>query len=101
MKQYLEEEDARLQAEAQKQLSSQPGQAPVVTSAAPPSAPNKAYSPSSMSSLVPRAHDDDEINSLVIENSSGMMKAGFAGDDAPRTIFPRFPSSSPSLLFAS
>ncbi|CAL6108009.1 Actin [Hexamita inflata] len=29
-----------------------------------------------------------QINSLVIDNGSGMMKAGFSGDDAPRSIFP-------------
>ena len=25
---------------------------------------------------------------LVIDNGSGLMKAGFAGDDAPRAVFP-------------
>jgi len=25
---------------------------------------------------------------LVIDNGSGMVKAGFAGDDAPRAVFP-------------
>ncbi|KAH9513839.1 hypothetical protein Btru_031529 [Bulinus truncatus] len=31
---------------------------------------------------------DDEIAALVVDNGSGMCKAGFAGDDAPRVIFP-------------
>jgi len=31
---------------------------------------------------------DDEIQSLVVDNGSGMCKAGFAGDDAPRAVFP-------------
>ncbi|GAA47615.1 actin beta/gamma 1 [Clonorchis sinensis] len=31
---------------------------------------------------------EDEINALVIDNGSGMCKAGFAGDDAPRAVFP-------------
>jgi actin-related protein len=31
---------------------------------------------------------DDETQSLVIDNGSGMVKAGFAGDDAPRAVFP-------------
>lgn len=31
---------------------------------------------------------DDEIASLVVDNGSGMCKAGFAGDDAPRAVFP-------------
>jgi len=31
---------------------------------------------------------DDEAAATVIDNGSGMMKAGFAGDDAPRAVFP-------------
>merc|ERR1711880_14534 len=31
---------------------------------------------------------DDEVAALVIDNGSGMVKAGFAGDDAPRAVFP-------------
>lgn len=31
---------------------------------------------------------DDEITAIVIDNGSGMCKAGFAGDDAPRAVFP-------------
>jgi len=31
---------------------------------------------------------DDESQALVIDNGSGMCKAGFAGDDAPRAVFP-------------
>jgi len=30
----------------------------------------------------------EEENALVIDNGSGMVKAGFAGDDAPRSVFP-------------
>ncbi|KAF7684611.1 actin [Astathelohania contejeani] len=30
----------------------------------------------------------DEVQALVIDNGSGMCKAGFAGDDAPRAVFP-------------
>ncbi|EJW05398.1 actin-1 [Edhazardia aedis USNM 41457] len=30
----------------------------------------------------------DESPALVIDNGSGMCKAGFAGDDAPRAVFP-------------
>jgi len=29
-----------------------------------------------------------EITALVVDNGSGMCKAGFSGDDAPRTVFP-------------
>jgi len=32
--------------------------------------------------------DEDEIAALVVDNGSGMCKAGFAGDDAPRAVFP-------------
>lgn len=31
---------------------------------------------------------EEEVAALVIDNGSGMCKAGFAGDDAPRTAFP-------------
>jgi len=31
---------------------------------------------------------DDDPAACVIDNGSGMMKAGFAGDDAPRAVFP-------------
>eukprot|EP00484_Ammonia_sp_Unknown_P000824 CAMPEP_0197020610 /NCGR_PEP_ID=MMETSP1384-20130603/1434_1 /TAXON_ID=29189 /ORGANISM="Ammonia sp." /LENGTH=358 /DNA_ID=CAMNT_0042448269 /DNA_START=105 /DNA_END=1178 /DNA_ORIENTATION=+ len=31
---------------------------------------------------------EDEACSVVIDNGSGMVKAGFSGDDAPRTVFP-------------
>ncbi len=30
----------------------------------------------------------EEAAALVIDNGSGMCKAGFAGDDAPRSVFP-------------
>jgi len=32
--------------------------------------------------------EGEEVSSLVIDNGSGMVKAGFAGDDAPRAVFP-------------
>jgi len=31
---------------------------------------------------------DDDVQALVVDNGSGMFKAGFAGDDAPRAVFP-------------
>ena len=30
----------------------------------------------------------DDIASVVMDNGSGMCKAGFGGDDAPRAVFP-------------
>lgn len=32
--------------------------------------------------------DNDKVTALVIDNGSGMCEAGFAGDDAPRAVFP-------------
>ena len=31
---------------------------------------------------------DEDTAALVVDNGSGMCKAGFAGDDAPRAVFP-------------
>jgi actin beta/gamma 1 len=31
---------------------------------------------------------EDEVAALVVDNGSGMCKAGFAGEDAPRSVFP-------------
>ena len=31
---------------------------------------------------------DDDVAALVVDNGSGVCKAGFAGDDAPRAVFP-------------
>ena len=31
---------------------------------------------------------DEDVSALVVDNGSGMCKAGFAGDDAPRAVFP-------------
>jgi actin, other eukaryote len=32
--------------------------------------------------------DNEDIQALVIDNGSYTCKAGFAGDDAPRAVFP-------------
>jgi actin beta/gamma 1 len=34
------------------------------------------------------ANGSDEPVSIVIDNGSGVVKAGFSGEDAPRAIFP-------------
>ena len=31
---------------------------------------------------------DQDLAALVIDNGSGMCKAGFSGEDAPRAVFP-------------
>ena len=31
---------------------------------------------------------NSDIHAVVVDNGSGMCKAGFAGDDAPRAVFP-------------
>lgn len=36
----------------------------------------------------PTMCDDEETTALVCDNGSGLVKAGFAGDDAPRAVFP-------------
>lgn len=30
---------------------------------------------------------EEEVTAVVIDNGSGSIKAGFAGDDAPRSVF--------------
>jgi actin-related protein len=51
---------------------------------------------------------EEEVAALVIDNGSGMCKAGFAGDDAPRAVFrkstppspfPTMPSSSDGVSY--
>lgn len=32
--------------------------------------------------------EEEEMAALVCDNGTGMCKAGFAGDDAPRAVFP-------------
>lgn len=32
--------------------------------------------------------ESEESTALVCDNGSGLVKAGFAGDDAPRAVFP-------------
>ena len=32
--------------------------------------------------------EDEDVQALVVDTGSGMCKAGFAGDDAPRAVFP-------------
>ena len=31
---------------------------------------------------------DEDVAPIVVDNGSGMCKAGFGGDDAPRSVFP-------------
>jgi hypothetical protein len=33
---------------------------------------------------------DEDVQALVVDNGSGMRKAGFAGDDAPRAVLLSF-----------
>lgn len=32
--------------------------------------------------------ESEDVAALVVDNGSGMCKAGMAGDDAPRAVFP-------------
>ena len=45
------------------------------------------YSPHSFCPFIPANMAEDEVAALVVDNGSGMCKAGFAGDDAPRAVF--------------
>merc|ERR1711981_642572 len=38
--------------------------------------------------LFPSNMSEEEVAALVVDNGSGMVKCGFAGDDAPRAVFP-------------
>ena len=45
----------------------------------------------------------DDTCAVVIDNGSGMCKAGFAGDDAPRSVFPAIvgrPKYGVSIFFS-
>ena len=44
---------------------------------------------------------DDEVAALVVDNGSGMCKAGFAGDDAPRAVFPSIVGRPRHQVYAS
>ena len=44
---------------------------------------------------------DDELPGVVMDNGSCTIKAGFAGDDAPRVIFPTVVSRRRYMSFAS
>ncbi|PJF16832.1 Actin-A3b, cytoplasmic [Paramicrosporidium saccamoebae] len=45
-------------------------------------------SPSTLQKNLNYSNMEDDVMALVIDNGSGMCKAGFAGDDAPRAVFP-------------
>ena len=46
------------------------------------------YSPHTFCPFIPANMAEEEVAALVVDNGSGMCKAGFAGDDAPRAVFP-------------
>ena len=43
---------------------------------------------------------DEDVAALVIDNGSGMCKAGFAGDDAPRAVFPSIVGHSVNMVMS-
>lgn len=55
----------------------------MVSSILPPNARRRGFS---LYNLISKM--SDEVAAIVIDNGSGMCKAGFAGDDAPRAVFP-------------
>ena len=46
------------------------------------------YNPHTFCPFIPANMAEEEVAALVVDNGSGMCKAGFAGDDAPRAVFP-------------
>ena len=42
--------------------------------------------------------ENEDGQALVVDNGSGMVKAGFAGDDAPRAVFPSIVGMSVDLV---
>merc|ERR1712045_82800 len=46
------------------------------------------FTATSSTSLTSSTMADEDVAALVVDNGSGMCKAGFAGDDAPRAVFP-------------
>jgi len=51
-------------------------------------AQGSVYSPHTFCPFIPANMAEEEVAALVVDNGSGMCKAGFAGDDAPRAVFP-------------
>jgi len=43
---------------------------------------------STESDIINTMNYGDDAHAIVLDNGSGMMKAGFGGDDAPRAVFP-------------
>ena len=46
------------------------------------------YCPHTLCPSIPVNMAEEEVAALVVDNVSGMCKAGFAGDDAPRAVLP-------------
>jgi hypothetical protein len=42
----------------------------------------------SLQGFLEKKMSEEDVQALVVDNGSGMCKAGFAGDDAPRAVFP-------------
>jgi actin-related protein len=42
---------------------------------------------------------EDKYPPLVVDNGSGMIKAGFGGDDSPRSVFPNIVCKIKKLPF--
>uniref|UniRef100_G3N517 Uncharacterized protein n=2 Tax=Gasterosteus aculeatus aculeatus TaxID=481459 RepID=G3N517_GASAC len=61
-----------------------------ITALAPPTMKIKTRAPlHGQTHATPTCSEmEDDIAALVVDNGSGMCKAGFAGDDAPRAVFP-------------
>ncbi|KAF3832487.1 hypothetical protein F7725_026152 [Dissostichus mawsoni] len=69
-------------------LLSSSGRAPPHASPSACQHPNMAEGRDGGQSYAANMCDDEETTALVCDNGSGLVKAGFAGDDAPRAVFP-------------
>ncbi|KAK3102959.1 hypothetical protein FSP39_015277 [Pinctada imbricata] len=60
----------------------------VHVSAAPPPGGIESTFTFNIRTETTKRREEEDVAALVIDNGSGMCKAGFAGDDAPRAVFP-------------
>ena len=79
-KKYADE--SRKRAVLLKQKAEEERRATMLKESKPSAAPTPVSVPHPPSGM------GDDVQTVVIELGSGMSKAGFAGDDAPRAVFP-------------
>ena len=48
---------------------------------------------------MPFCFDADEVNAIVLDVGTYQVKAGYAGEDTPKFVFPSVRSSEPPTLY--